>query len=142
MGILMKKFIIDTRLNDSSFLLAEWELSNLYLKNEANYPWFILVPRIENVQEIFELSDENQRFLIQEISLLSKKMHAYFKPNKINVATLGNVVSQLHIHVVARFNTDSLWPQGIWQNAFNSTPYKNQEVDKVITSFTNFLKSQ
>lgn len=124
-------FIVDPRIIDSGFEIIDWPLSRVFLKDNANYPWLILVPRLEDVQEIDQLSTQNQQFLIQEISALSTLSRGYFKPDKLNVAALGNIVSQLHIHVVARFKQDKLWPHGIWQEAQTSEPYEKNTLKKM-----------
>ena len=108
-------FIIDERINATCITLGQWPLSQVLLKDNADYPWLILVPRITNIQDVDQLSQQARHQLSDEIAALSELMKHYFKPDKVNVATLGNIVSQLHIHVVGRFATDKLWPHGIWQ---------------------------
>ena len=83
------------------------------------------MPRITNVQEIYQLSQEEQRVLIQEINQLSLFIKQYYQPKKINVASLGNIVAQLHIHCLARLVDDPLWPQGVWQPAYEAKPYSD-----------------
>ncbi len=78
--------------------------------NDANYPWFILVPRREEVSELFQLDAADQRSLLRETSLLAEVIKDTFKADKMNIATLGNVVAQLHMHVVARRRDDASWP--------------------------------
>ena len=116
-------FLIDERIHQTCFTLGEWPLSRVLLKNNADYPWLILIPRIDNVQEIEQLPQASRYALIDEISALSAIANAYFKPDKLNVGALGNIVSQLHIHIIARFNDDKLWPHGIWQAAQTTTEY-------------------
>lgn len=139
-------FCIDERILSSSFILADWPLSRVFLKNEAQFPWFILVPRIENIQEIYQLNKDHRQLLMEEINQLSLIAHDYFNPDKLNIGALGNVVSQLHVHVVVRTETDNLWPQGIWQASFSSTPYERSKLDillpdlhKLITAGTSCL---
>ena len=116
-------FQLDQRLQQSTFELLDWPLCKLLLKNNADYPWFILVPQKPNLMEIAECSKADRYQLMDEIHELSVVVKELFKPHKINIGSLGNIVSQLHIHVVARFETDPLWPQGIWQHAAQDTPY-------------------
>ena len=125
------QFIVDSRITASGFEIIDWPLSRVFLKDNANYPWLILVPRVEEIQEIDQLSTENQQLLMQEISALSILTKDYFKPDKLNVATLGNIVSQLHIHVVARFKQDTFWPHSIWQAAQTSEPYERSTLKKI-----------
>ncbi|KTD64040.1 HIT family protein [Legionella spiritensis] len=109
-------FIVDPRIVSTCIELGDWSLSRVFLKNNADYPWLILVPRVDNIQDLDQLPQELQHTLMDEISRLSTLVRDYFTPDKINVATLGNIVSQLHVHVVARFTNDRLWPHGIWQD--------------------------
>ena len=125
----MKTITIDPRITDTCFELGDWPLSRVFLKNNAHYSWFILVPRHDFVQEIVELSPSCRHQLIDEISSLSSIIKAYFKPDKLNVGTLGNIVPQLHIHVIGRFTHDPLWPHAIWQSAQTSVPYTQQALD-------------
>ena len=117
-------FIVDPRISSTCFILDDWPVSRVFLKNNANSPWLILVPRHMNVRDIDELPQTVQHMLMHEITALSSLVKTYFKPDKLNVGTLGNIVSQLHIHVVARFTTDALWPHGIWQAAQTTIPYQ------------------
>ena len=113
-------------------MLTDWPLCRVFLKNNAAYPWFLLVPRIENIQEIYQLPKASQHQLIDEISQLSTIVNTQFNPDKLNVGTLGNMVSQLHIHVVARFKHDSLWPHGIWQAAQTDILYHEETVNALL----------
>ena len=123
---------IDPRITSTCFKLADWPLSSVFLKDNANYPWFILVPRQDNLQEIDQLPPLLQHTLIDEVSRLSSIVKAHFQPDKLNVGTLGNIVSQLHIHVIARFTHDELWPHGIWQASQTSTPYQKEEIEPLL----------
>ena len=133
----MPKFQLHEQLSSSSIQLIDWPLSRVLLKNNANYPWCILVPRQDNITEITELSKLDRYQLADEVHHLSVIMQDLFKPNKINIGALGNIVAQLHIHVVARFRHDQLWPQGIWQSAMEETPYV--EVNSFITKLIDQL---
>ncbi|HHF7346340.1 TPA: HIT family protein [Legionella feeleii] len=127
-------FVTDERIQASSIWLDDLSLSRVYLKNEADFPWFILVPREENIQEIYQLSPTKRQLLIEEIAQISNLVNTHFKPDKLNVGALGNIVSQLHIHVVARFNGDKAWPHGIWQSGMTATPYSNEVLQELIPS--------
>jgi diadenosine tetraphosphate (Ap4A) HIT family hydrolase len=120
-------FQLDHRLQSSCFQLIDWPLCRVLLKNNADYPWFILVPRRQNLVEITDFSQSDQHQLMDEVHLLSRIIQEFFQPNKINLASLGNIVSQFHLHVVARFHHDALWPQGIWQSTTAETPYLNPD---------------
>lgn len=107
-------FELHPRLAQDSVVIGEFELSLLLLSRDANYPWCILVPKREEVYEIHHLSEEEQLQLIRESCRLSEVMTSVFDADKMNVAALGNVVRQLHVHHIARFTDDPAWPQPIW----------------------------
>lgn len=132
-------FHIDQRIASTTSTLADWPLSRVLLKNEQDYPWFILVPRRPDIQEIFQLNESDQRVLMQEINHLSLIINDYYKPDKLNIGSLGNIVPQLHMHLIARTKQDKLWPQGIWQAAFSSNPYTEREFDRVSREFKNLI---
>lgn len=125
-------FCIDERIQSTCFTLGDWPLSRILLKNEAQFPWLILVPRKDNIQEIHQLNKKDRGTLMEEINQLSLLMTHYFKPEKLNIGALGNIVPQLHVHVVARSAKDSLWPQGIWQSSFNATPYSEDKLKTLL----------
>ncbi|KTC85979.1 MULTISPECIES: HIT domain-containing protein [Legionella] len=131
-------FTTDNRIETSSVWLTDWKLSRVYFKNEAHFPWVILVPREENIQEIYQLSPTQRQILTEEIAEISKIMQEYFQPEKLNVGALGNIVSQLHVHVVARFKQDIAWPHSIWQPNLPASPYRKE----VLTELVNALKER
>lgn len=99
--------------------------------NDANYPWFILVPDRENISEIFQLDDEDQQQLASESSRLAAAISKSFQADKINIAALGNVVPQLHIHHIVRYTTDVCWPSPVW-GAVPAAPYTEDGIENVI----------
>lgn len=107
-------FELHPRLAQDSLLVGQFPLSLLLLSKDANYPWCILVPRRAEVFEIHHLSEEDQGQLMRESCRLSEVMTSVFDAHKMNVAALGNVVRQLHVHHIARFTEDPAWPQPIW----------------------------
>src|SRR5690606_26094885 len=107
-------FELHPRLAQDSVVIGRCPLSLLLLSKDANYPWCILVPEREDVFEIHHLSEKDQLQLIRESCRLSEVMTSSFDAHKMNVAALGNVVRQLHIHHIARFVDDAAWPQPIW----------------------------
>ena len=125
-------FQIDERITSSCLFLANWPLSTVMLKNHAHYPWLVLVPRVENTTEIYMLSKPNQYRLISEVEKASMIMRHFFDSDKLNVAALGNIVTQLHVHVVARSVRDPLWPQGIWQEACQDIPYQEHDLSILV----------
>lgn len=107
-------FTLDSRLQQDSLVLGDLPLSRLLLSKDANYPWFILVPRRADVSELFDLEEADQRQLWEETNALAEALKDAFAADKMNVATLGNVVSQLHMHVIVRRHADAAWPAPVW----------------------------
>lgn len=107
-------FTLDSRLQQDCLLIGDFPLSRLLLMNDAQYPWFILVPRREEISELFQLDVDDQRQLWLETTLLAETLKDTFAADKMNVATLGNVVSQLHMHVIVRKRGDLAWPAPVW----------------------------
>ncbi|WP_249975923.1 HIT domain-containing protein [Vreelandella olivaria] len=118
----MDTFALDPRLEADSLPLADLPLSRALLMNDARYPWVILVPRVPSISEVFELSQEDQEQLWRETTALGAAMKEAFHGDKLNIATLGNVVSQLHIHLVVRYQDDASWPAPVWGNG-SAKPY-------------------
>ncbi len=118
---------IDSRLEQGVFLLGDLSLCRVYLKDIQDYPWLVLVPKIEGVTEIYELSSTEQAQLMNDVTTASKLIKAHFDVEKMNVASLGNIVSQLHVHVVGRRCNDPLWPHAIWQADLQPNPYQEPE---------------
>lgn len=94
--------------------LGRLALCRLLLMNDANYPWFILVPEREGIREVHELSDADRHLLWDESALLSRALHKGFGAHKLNIAALGNQVPQLHLHHIVRYSHDPAWPNPVW----------------------------
>jgi len=109
----MEDFVIHAQLEKDCFVLGELEFSTLLLMNNSLVPWFILVPRTA-AKELFELRDDTLAILLAEIRTISKFIKENFKVSKLNVAAIGNVVSQLHVHIVGRDPSDYCWPGVVW----------------------------
>lgn len=107
-------FELHPRLAEDSVVIGRFTLSLLLLSKDANYPWCILVPQRGDIYEIHHLDEQDQLQLIRESCRLAEVMTSLFDADKMNVAALGNVVRQLHVHHVARFTDDPAWPQPIW----------------------------
>jgi diadenosine tetraphosphate (Ap4A) HIT family hydrolase len=107
-------FSLDSRLQQDTLVVGDFPLCRLLLMNDANYPWFILVPRREAVSELFQLDTADQQQLWLETTRLAETLKDAFVADKMNVATLGNVVSQLHMHVIVRRREDQAWPAPVW----------------------------
>ena len=107
-------FQLDPRLEADTQLLGAFPLSLLLLSKDANYPWCILVPQREGMREIYQLNEADRRQLLDESCLVAETLSDLFGADKINVATIGNMVPQLHMHHVVRFKTDAAWPGPVW----------------------------
>ncbi|MNF29358.1 HIT domain protein [compost metagenome] len=120
-------FVVDPRLQQDTLPVGDFPLCRLLLMNDANYPWFILVPRREEVSELFQLDALDQQALWQEATMLAETLKDAFGADKMNIATLGNVVSQLHMHVIARRRDDPAWPAPVW-GRLPAQPYGDEQV--------------
>ena len=107
-------FVLDPRLQQDTLPIGDFPLCRLLLSNDSNYPWFILVPRRDDISEIFQLDVADQLQLWQETTALAELLKDAFNAHKLNVAALGNVVSQLHMHVIVRKHEDIAWPAPVW----------------------------
>ncbi len=131
---------IHPQLQADCLVLGKFSLSHLLLMRDANYPWFILVPDRENLTEIYQLDDAEQSQLISESSTLSRIISKQFDADKINIAALGNLVPQLHIHHIVRYTTDAAWPAPVW-GKLPAKPYSNVELEQTITRFKQGLSN-
>jgi len=123
-------FILATRLQEDTWLIGDFPLCRLLLSNDSNYPWFILVPRREGISELFQLDDVDQQLMWAETTALAGVLKELFTADKMNVATLGNVVSQLHMHVIARYASDAAWPGPVW-GKHPAKPYSEADVQVI-----------
>jgi diadenosine tetraphosphate (Ap4A) HIT family hydrolase len=122
---------IDARLLADCLVLGRFPLCHLLLSRDANYPWCILVPDREGVAEIHQLSEADQQQLMRESSQLARVLETVFSPDKLNIAALGNVVPQLHIHHIARYRYDSAWPAPVWGRVAPGS-YTGQQLDVLL----------
>jgi|SRR5690606_12298959 len=113
----MTEWHLDPRLADDTHPLAQMALCDWRLMDDSHYPWLVLVPRVAGATELVDLSESQQQELLREVSRASHLLRASFAPDKLNVAALGNVVPQLHVHVVARNTGDIAWPGPVWGHA-------------------------
>ena len=115
-------FALDPRLDADTIPIGDLPLSSVLLLNDARFPWFVLVPRRPGLSEITDLSEEDSAVLMGEIRIAARVMLDLSKPDKVNLGALGNVVPQLHVHVVGRFRSDPAWPGPVWGHGAR-TPY-------------------
>lgn len=124
-------FSFDPLLLNDCELLGKFKLCHVLLMREANYPWCVLVPDRKNKVEVFDLSQKDQELLRHESNILLKFLKEEFNADKMNVAALGNVVSQLHIHHIVRYKTDIAWPKPVW-GAFPAKEYGEHELQTLV----------
>ncbi|RMH20283.1 MAG: HIT domain-containing protein [Gammaproteobacteria bacterium] len=127
----MCDFVLHPRLVRDTSAVGRFPLSYLLLMEDANYPWCILVPARAGIQEIFQLEAEDQKQLIWESSLLGEAMMRLFQGDKLNIAALGNVVSQLHLHHVVRYRQDEAWPDPIWGRAVSACYQEEERLHRI-----------
>ncbi len=130
--------ILHPQLEQDCFIVGQFPLSALLLLNDSQYPWFILVPQREDVSEIHQLSASDQQQLMRESSLLAACIEKEFKADKINIAALGNMVPQLHIHHIVRYKNDPAWPAPVWGKA-TAVPYSGHLAASLCTNMYRLL---
>lgn len=117
-------FELHERLAADTFHIGDFPLCQVLMMNDQRYPWFILVPRKSQLTELYHLVEEDRVSYIQETSFLSQKIMDAYAGHKLNVATLGNVVPQLHVHHVVRYREDDTWPGPVWGQG-EAVPYED-----------------
>jgi len=132
----MPNFKLNEQLSKDCILIGEINSNLLLLMNNSLVPWFILVPKTSEI-EIIDLTQIQQNVLQESINLLAKFVKKYFNVSKLNIATIGNIVNQLHIHVIGRDPGDYCWPNVVW----GSTERKEYD-DEVVVTISVALKQQ
>ena len=122
---------IHPQLANDCLVLGRFSLCHFLLVKDANYPWFILVPDRDDIQEIYQLSERDQNQLLIESSELSRKLMQIFDGDKFNIAALGNQVPQLHLHHIVRYKTDPAWPGPVWGKV-PARAYSERQLDDII----------
>jgi diadenosine tetraphosphate (Ap4A) HIT family hydrolase len=110
----LSEFELDGRIARDSDLIATLDLCQLRIQNDSRWPWLVMVPQRADMTEIFELSEADQALLSAEVNQVAAALKKITGATKINVGALGNIVRQLHVHVIARFEGDANWPGPIW----------------------------
>ncbi len=120
----MSDFILHPRLARDTLFIADWPLCRVLLMNDARFAWLVLVPRVAGVSELFDLDLKAAALATSEISRAGRGLKKWADADKINIGALGNIVPQLHVHVVARKAGDAAWPGPVW-GAGPPTPYED-----------------
>lgn len=123
-------FELHPRLARDCFVMGAFPLCRLLLMNESRYPWFILVPERTGITEIHQLSETDRGALIRESSELSQRLAESFRADKMNIAAIGNLVPQLHLHHVVRYRNDPAWPAPVW-GRFEPLPYRESAIAEI-----------
>jgi len=121
-------WFLHPQLARDSTSLGDLPLSHVLVNDDANYPWLILVPRRPHLVELIDLDDTAQALLMTEVTRVARALREVTSCHKLNVAALGNVVPQLHVHVIARFQHDPAWPNPVW-NVVPPRAYERAELD-------------
>jgi diadenosine tetraphosphate (Ap4A) HIT family hydrolase len=137
----MTDFFLHPQLEKDSELVTELALCSVRLINDASYPWLILVPRVANVSDVIDLNTAQQQALWQESSLVSWALKHLFTPDKLNIAALGNMVPQLHLHHIVRYQHDVSWPKPIWGQV-PSKAYSDEALAKQIELIKTEIKAR
>ncbi len=136
----MSNWQLHPQLADDTTPVIELPLCEVRLMDDANHPWLVLVPRVAGITEIIDLDAAQRLQLSEEIDTSCRALRMLFKPDKLNVAALGNMVPQLHVHVIARYRSDIAWPRPVW-GAANARPYAPEELIERINALRKALGS-
>ena len=130
---------LDPQLAADTVTIGDLALSRVLLNDDANHPWLILVPRRAGLTELTDLDDAARNLLMDEATRAARALNAHTRCDKLNIAALGNVVAQLHVHVIARFRTDAAWPNPVWGRA-KRFPHEKAARDTLIAAMRTALQ--
>lgn len=125
-------FQLDPQLERDTVYVADWHLCQVRLMNDSRYPWVILIPKVSDIAEVHELAHQQQHLLLDESVRLSKALDQLFAPHKLNVAALGNMIRQLHIHHIVRFESDASFPRPVWGMG-DAVPYDADALNQIVS---------
>ena len=136
----MDEFKLNSRLLEESAFITKLNVSQVRLNHDARFPWLILIPEIAELKELHDIPDEKQTIVHKEVNFCSAALQELTSADKMNVAALGNLVSQLHIHVIARKHDDNAWPQPVW-SAGEAKPYEKENLAKLVNKLRQRLSN-
>ena len=136
-----KNFILNPQLEQETLVVGDFLFSHVLLMDDRRFPWLILVPKRNGITELTDLTEDEAHVLMDEVRLTQSVLHTLRDPDKLNVATLGNSVPQLHIHVIARFISDAAWPNPVW-GVGNPESYPAHTAQIFIDSLRDAFKSR
>jgi diadenosine tetraphosphate (Ap4A) HIT family hydrolase len=135
----MNDFILHSKLAADTFEVLRLEVGQLLLMNDARYPWLILVPRVSDMRDLHNLSTKQYQAVTQEIAQVSEVLESVTQAHKMNVGALGNMVPQLHIHIIARQTNDAAWPAPVW-GVGEAQPYSEDAAKTLIQKIASKLR--
>ncbi|KAA0972341.1 HIT domain-containing protein [Aureimonas fodinaquatilis] len=133
-------FKLDSQLAAGTFFIGKLKLCRVFLMNDSRWPWLMLVPEIPDIIELTDLSAEDQAILIREADFTARLVQKQFSPDKMNIGSMGNIVPQFHLHIVARHKNDAAWPEPVWGFA-GRIPYEPEEVERLLSILGKDLAS-
>jgi diadenosine tetraphosphate (Ap4A) HIT family hydrolase len=134
-------FKLDSRLEVDSFFICDLALAQLRLINDEQFIWLVLIPRVNDVKEIIDLSEKQQEQLWKESACVSSALRSGFSPHKLNVAAIGNIVEQLHVHHICRFTNDVAWPAPVWGRQ-EMKSYSTSARENLLKQLYSLIKKQ
>lgn len=132
------EFTLHPQLKKDTFFVGSLKIANILLMNDSRYPWLILVPRINDVCDITDLTAEQRAEFNEEINHVAAAMKRHYQPERLNIAMLGNVVPQLHCHIIARFKEDFAWAKPVW-GIGEAIAYTNEQEETLISLLQRLL---
>ena len=136
----MNEFKLNFRLLEDSTFITKLNVSQVRLNHDARFPWLILIPEIAGLKELHDIPDQKQAIVQKEVKFCSVALQELTSADKINVAALGNLVPQLHIHVIARKHNDNAWHQPVW-SAGEANPYEEENLAKLVNKLRQRLSN-
>lgn len=133
-------FALDARLRNDTRHVATLELCDVLLMNDTRFPWLVLVPRVAGMVEICDLATEQQAMLWREVTRASQALRSLDAFDKLNLGALGNIVRQLHVHIVGRREGDAAWPGPVWGSGA-AVPYGDEALSLLLTRLRNALQN-
>jgi diadenosine tetraphosphate (Ap4A) HIT family hydrolase len=131
-------FEVDRDMAKECFSVGDLPLCRVLLKDDCNYPWFVLMPRRAGVREFYELDDEDLGQFWKESSAVGRLLMEHLRGHKLNVAALGNVLPQLHVHHIVRQTSDAAWPRPVW-NVVPAKAYETSSAEALISDIRSLL---
>lgn len=136
----MNEFKLNFRLLEDSTFVTKLHVNQVRLNHDARFPWLILIPEIAGLKELHDIPDGKQAIVQKEVNFCSAALQELTSADKMNVAALGNLVPQLHIHVIARKHNDNAWPQPVW-SAGEAKPYGEEDLAELVNKLRQRLSN-